>query len=314
MKIALCFIISYEHILNKEELWREWIEPNKDIINVYFYYKDLKKIKSQWILRNVIPESYIFETSYFHVIPAYISIMNYALLSDPFNRWFCMLTDSCCPIISPQHFRYLFYENYNNSIFNWKYAWWNPNFHKRANLAALPKELHLANDPWFILTRENVKQVLQFITVKKDLTKTICNGGLANESLFAIIFKCYGELDDPPIKTHINCSASHLTDWNRMSSATSPHVFKEGNVEDLRFINANLERNYYAAFIRKVAPEFPDAILRKYIFEADNEKWNIRKPFTMYYEDAIIFINAYKIWVHIGFLLLSFFLYFQYKL
>ena len=73
--------------------------------------------------------------------------MNYALLSDPFNHWFCMLTDSCCPIISPQHFRYLFYKNYNDSIFNWKYAWWNSNFHKRANLAALPKELHLSDAP-----------------------------------------------------------------------------------------------------------------------------------------------------------------------
>ena len=52
MKIALCFIISYEHILNKEELWREWIEHNKDIINVYFYYKDLKKIKSEWIQKH----------------------------------------------------------------------------------------------------------------------------------------------------------------------------------------------------------------------------------------------------------------------
>ena len=46
MKIALCFIINYEHILNKEDIWREWIEPNKDIINVYFFYKDFRKIKS----------------------------------------------------------------------------------------------------------------------------------------------------------------------------------------------------------------------------------------------------------------------------
>ena len=46
MKIALCFIINYDHILNKEDIWREWIEPNKDIINVYFYYKDFNKIKS----------------------------------------------------------------------------------------------------------------------------------------------------------------------------------------------------------------------------------------------------------------------------
>ena len=26
MKIALCVIISYDHILNKEEIWKEWIE------------------------------------------------------------------------------------------------------------------------------------------------------------------------------------------------------------------------------------------------------------------------------------------------
>ena len=39
MKVALCFIISYEHILNKEQLWIDWIKPNQDIINVYFHYK-----------------------------------------------------------------------------------------------------------------------------------------------------------------------------------------------------------------------------------------------------------------------------------
>ena len=39
MKVALCFIISYQHILNKEQLWIDWIKPNKDIINIYFHYK-----------------------------------------------------------------------------------------------------------------------------------------------------------------------------------------------------------------------------------------------------------------------------------
>ena len=70
MKIALCFIISYEHILNKEDIWREWIEPNKDIINVYFFYKDFRKIKSPWIREHAIPPSSIVESIYYHVIPA----------------------------------------------------------------------------------------------------------------------------------------------------------------------------------------------------------------------------------------------------
>jgi protoheme ferro-lyase len=43
MKTALCFLISYEHILNKEQLWIDWIKPNQDIINVYFHYKDINQ-------------------------------------------------------------------------------------------------------------------------------------------------------------------------------------------------------------------------------------------------------------------------------
>ena len=108
MKVALCFIINYNHILNKENIWREWIEYNKDIINVYFYYKDLKKIRSKWIMEHTIPPSYIYETSYYYTIPAYFSLMKFAVNHDSNNLWFCMLTDSCCPIISPEKFRYLF--------------------------------------------------------------------------------------------------------------------------------------------------------------------------------------------------------------
>ena len=264
MKIALCFIINYNHILNKENIWREWIEYNKDIINIYFFYKDFRKIKSQWIRDHTIPPSYIVETSYYHVIPAYLSILNFAFKHDEQNKWFCMLTDSCCPIISPKRFRYLFYKNYNQSIFSWKGAWWNTDLHKRANLAKLPKELWLANDPWFVLTRENIKQVFHFVSTQQTITKTICDGGLANESLFTIIFKFYKELEHTS-KSHIISSVSHLADWNRRSSTTSPHVFKHADEEDIKFIDKELERNKYAIFIRKVDVEFPDEILNKYI-------------------------------------------------
>lgn len=263
MKAALCFIISYEHILNKEHIWREWIEHNKDIINVYFYYKDLRKIKSKWILEHTIPPQYISPTSYYQVIPAYISVLSFAFNHDQENKWFCMVTDSCCPIISPAKFKELFYKNCNASIFSWNSACWNPEFHKRANLAKLSKNLWLANDPWFVLTRENVKQVLYFVSSQKNLTKIICDGGLANESLFAIIFKIYKQLDK-----NIICSASHLTDWSRQSSATSPHLFKDGNQLDINFLENGLERNKYAMFVRKIAPEFPDNILRRYIFDS----------------------------------------------
>ena len=48
-KVALCFIISYSQSLNKEKIWIEWIEPNKDIINIYFHYKNFSSIKSEFI-------------------------------------------------------------------------------------------------------------------------------------------------------------------------------------------------------------------------------------------------------------------------
>ena len=264
MKIALCFIISYDHILNKEEICKELIEPNKDIINVYFYYKDYTKIKSQWIKEHTLPPSYIRETSYYHVIPAYLSLMRFALTHDRDNNWFCMLTDSCCPVISPKKFRYLFYKNYNKSIMSWKPAWWNIDFHKRANLSKLPQEFHLANDPWFTLKREHILQIITFTNKKQDITKTICNGGIANESLFAIILYCYKQLE---LKGPVISAITHITDWSRMTSATSPHLFKKGDETDTKFIDSELNKNKYAMFIRKIAPEFPDELLNHYIYE-----------------------------------------------
>jgi len=293
MKIALCFIISYEHILNKEDIWREWIEPNKDIINIYFYYKDLTKIKSEWIMRHTIPPNYIHETSYYHVIPAYASLMSFAINHDDNNNtWFCMLTDSCCPIISPKRFRYLFYNYYNKSILSWKKAWWNIEFHKRANLALLPEEFRLANDPWFVMKREHVHQCLLFINNQQKITKTICSGGLANESLFAIIMYAYKQIDfmGKNVSSVIS-NVSHMTDWYRCSSPTSPHLFKDGNELDIKFITKSLENDKFVMFIRKIAPEFPNDIIREFIYEktkVSDKMLDLRVP------PFFIFINIKK--------------------
>jgi hypothetical protein len=271
MKIALCFIISYDHILNKEHIWREWIESNADIINVYFYYKELKKIKSKWILEHTIPPKCIYNTTYYHMIPAYMSIMTFAYENDTKNQWFCFLTDSCCPIISPKRFRYLFFENYNKTIMNWRKAWWNIDFHKRGNLARLPEEMRLANDPWFVLKREHVNNCIQFFNFKSDVVSTICSGGLANESLFGIILYCYKQLEPNGV---VLKETTHLTDWSRMSSATSPYVFKYADESELDFIYRELNKNKYAMFIRKMAPQFPDEVLNDIIYKRDREKYN----------------------------------------
>jgi hypothetical protein len=163
---------------------------------------------------------------------------------------------------------------------SWKRAWWNVDYHKRANLAKLPEELHLANDPWFVLKRENVEHILNFVNKQNDVVKLICNGGLANESLFAIILHGYKQLDAAVIS-----AVTHLADWSRMASATSPHLFKEANNADIKFIETELDKNKYALFIRKISPDFPDAILRHYIYKHSKEAdmaLVIRNPFFIY--------------------------------
>jgi hypothetical protein len=137
-------------------------------------------------------------------------------------------------------------------------AYWNTDFHKRANLKLLPSKYHLYNSPWFILTRNNVYDCLKFISYNKSIYDTICNGGLANESLFAIIFQFYNKLNS----IYIINQNTHLIDWSRMKSSTSPHLFELGNEIDIHFIKNNLNTEI---FIRKISNTFPDAIIRNYV-------------------------------------------------
>jgi len=257
MKVALCFIISYKHVLHKEQLWRDWIEPNKDIINVYFHYKNMSLIRSPWIRDHCIPSSYIAETTYYHVVPAYMSLLTYAFHHDMNNKWFCLLTDSCVPIISPETFRELFLSHCYASIMGWRPSYWNIDIHTRANLKYLNAEYHLANDPWFTLSRDHVHKCILFMVKKNDIYKKVCKGGLANESVFAIVLQTFKELNK---YTTINQSST-ISDWTRMSNATSPHLFKDGSMEDLAFIRGELQKNKYAMFLRKVDPLFPDQLI-----------------------------------------------------
>ena len=88
MKVALCFLISYNETINKEATWKKWIEPNKDIINTYFHYKDYSKISSQWVKSKCIPKNYIVQTDYLHVVPAYMSLLKFSIPTS-FKRIFC---------------------------------------------------------------------------------------------------------------------------------------------------------------------------------------------------------------------------------
>ena len=255
-KVALCFIISYQQIVNKEELWKEWIEPNKDIINVYFHYKDYATIQSEWIKQHCIPMTFTVKTTYYHVVPAYINLLSYAVSNDSENQWFCFLTEACVPIISPKKFRDLFLENYDKSVLYNDYAHWNIDIHKRANLRLLTPEFRLKHDPWFTLKREDALACFNYVKVNRLIYNTICSGIIANESIFAIMLKSQGLLEGV-----INGS-THATDWDRRMTPMSPYLFRVPCKQDIVFIKDFLKKNKFTMFLRKVDPLYPDEVIK----------------------------------------------------
>jgi len=255
-KVALCFIISYNHILNKEEIWKKWIEPNQDWINVYVHYKQLNKIKSPWLRSHTLPPAFISPTTYLHVVPAYISVFSYAHHHDITNTWFCTLTDACVPLVSPTEFKARFQQYSDKSIMRYQHANWNPAFHSRANLKYLPESMHVMHDPWFTLTRVHVKQIINYIfhPATRHIYNIICKGGLANESIFAIMLGLYNGNSGNSGNNVLNTSST-IADWSRPDGPTRPHTFCAiDNPQLNRYIIQKLkDQNPLAMFLRKVA-------------------------------------------------------------
>ena len=258
MKAALCFLISYDNTIHKEEVWKKWIHENRDILNVYIHYDPSTYAPpSPWVRHHCIPKKYITATSYLHIVPAYMNTMAYAMDHDKENQWCCMLTGSCAPIISPTDFRKLFFHHAHTTMMTWKPAWWNVNFHRRANLRQLPPKLRIGHAPWFVMQRSHVLTCLSYPKTNQDMFQLVARGTIANESLFGIILTQHNLMKDV-----LNYS-SHLADWTQMSSTTSPYVFKDGSESETDRITDLLAdpENKYAMFLRKVHPDFPDEVL-----------------------------------------------------
>jgi hypothetical protein len=291
MKVALCFLISYEHRLNKDQIWREWIEPNSDIIEVIVHYKEKEKIQSEWLKQYTLPENCIVPTDYLHVVPAYYALMMYGLQEKSKHiQWFCFLTEACVPIISPSRFRELFFENYATTMMSWRKAWWNVYIHKRANLHLLDPAFHLGHNAWFVLSRSNAEACIAFARKYKTTYKTICNGSIANESLFAIaLFSMY------TLNTVKN-QETMATDWTRMMSATSPYLFTTGGAKDRAFITDFIKKNKYTMFLRKVDPSFPDSVLQDYIRENEEmvPKKYTKRILRFIYEKKVIYTHFFE--------------------
>ena len=195
--------------------------------------------------------------------------MNFAFRNSE-NKWFCLLTESCVPIVPMNKFVKIMEENISKSILSWSEAYWNTIIHTRANLRLLKKDFQLANTPWFIFSRDHVNKLLYFLVKENDLYKTICQGGLANESVFAIALQSYKDLSNP---NKVINEVSTLTDWEHMESPTSPYLFKNGSQFEINIINNLKEKHKFGLFLRKVSPHFPSQIIEKLVFE-ENKKIN----------------------------------------
>jgi hypothetical protein len=104
-------------------------------------------------------------------------------------------------------------------------------------------------------------------------------GGLANESLFAIILETFHirnsnmyAIHSSPNTYHINASAT-ISDWTHMSSPTSPNIFRDATDENIQLILDLKKENTYAMFLRKVHRTFPDAEIKKIWVEKEEHKY-----------------------------------------
>lgn len=258
-KAALCFLISYDNTIAKETIWKEWIRHVEDHVNVYIHYNPRIPLRSSWIMEHAMPKQLLAHTSYYNVVPAYLSVMRYAMTQDRDNQWFCMLTEACAPCISPPQFIGMLKKYADQSILKWSRPWWNVQFSKRANLRYIDPDLHLGNDPWFVLTRKDAEVCVAFPAKHTELYNTINGGGIANESIFAIMLRYYRRL------RFAQNQSTHITDWSRMSTSTSPYVFVTGTARDYRFIIQQRDSQECAMFIRKIHKKFPDTMLRRII-------------------------------------------------
>jgi hypothetical protein len=110
----------------------------------------------------------------------------------------------------------------------------------------------------------------------------ICRGDVANESVFAIILGKYGRL-----RSKIYNENTTITDWNRMTSPTSPYVFHSVTSTDRAFIENYFKENRFSMFLRKIHADYPDELLKEIIYKKTTR--NMVSPIRMLYLNGCFF-------------------------
>lgn len=94
-KIAFLFL-TLDNV-NWPQFWNEYIEKNKDYLNVYVHPKYPNKITVPWMKKNIIHN--LVNTGWGYIVEAYIQLFEEAM-KDKSNKKFITVSESCIPIKS----------------------------------------------------------------------------------------------------------------------------------------------------------------------------------------------------------------------
>ena len=264
--VTFCFLVTKD--LAKEHSWREWFDRLQQLqftfsVIVHCSSSHKNKVKSDWLKRHFLPRERMRDTAWGWVLNAMMSMYDHAVDACP-AAWYTLHSETCVPMVSPEKFMHIFNTYKRYTFMSYCKAWWNPLKVNRANLHALPPAMHLAHPQWCIFCHEDLSQMVNMSKTDKHINNTLTvlmGGHAAEESYAAALLSSINNM-----KNVINKQTT-LVDWKRTPNGDNPHTFiswtpqDETIVRDIRKTNAN---EYM--FMRKIAPTFPDDILRKCIF------------------------------------------------
>jgi len=268
MHVTFCFLVTKDLI--KEAIWRTWFMRLQELglkINIITHYSPKHKgnIQSEWLLKTIIPENYLFDTAWGWITKATLSLYKYALENSKAD-WYSIHSESCVPFISPEKFIKIFQAYKQNTFLSYCKAWWMDSTttrDTRANLHLLPSEYHFAHPTWCILCHEDLSQIINLSESDKQLTNIITSGHSADESIIAIFLYKINNF-----KNVVN-KLTTITDWKRTPNGCNPYTFNswtEADINAVKELCADKSKQKYM-FLRKIGPDFPDDNVLETTFE-----------------------------------------------
>jgi len=264
--VTFCFLVTTD--LVKEHIWREWFDRLQQLqfkisVIVHCSPSNVDKVKSDWLKRHFLPHERMRAAAWGWVLNAMMSMYDHAIDACP-AAWYSLHSETCVPMVSPEKFIEIFNMRKQHTFISYCNAWWNPLKVKRANLHLLPPAMHLAHPQWCIFCHEDLSQIINLSKTNKSIKNVLARlmgGHAAEESWAAIMLLIINNLKNVMNQT------TTLVDWKRTPNGNNPHTFISWTAHDetiVRDIRRNAQNEHM--FMRKIGPNFPDHILRRYIF------------------------------------------------